>query len=147
MVAGLTGAGMTGSYIFSQTIFSMRAGVKTRIHGIIIAGELITQEHMHECKTGAFTHAMMIASIIKGCSDFAARHKAIVLCFCTQKHQCFETILTNKHCLKAQRHCFALSHCPTRRCSTGTQTVPDLHSGSHVCICEIPVHCGMINIS
>ena len=39
MVAGLTGAGMTGSYIFSQTIFSMRAGVKTRIHGIIIAGE------------------------------------------------------------------------------------------------------------
>ncbi len=38
MVTALTGAGMTGSYIFSQTIFSMRAGVKTRIHGIIIAG-------------------------------------------------------------------------------------------------------------
>ena len=39
MVTALTGAGMTGSYIFSQTIFSMRAGVKTRIHGIIIAGD------------------------------------------------------------------------------------------------------------
>ncbi|BDA44720.1 Uncharacterized protein C24H6.11c [Coccomyxa sp. Obi] len=37
MVTALSGAGMTGSYIFSQTIFSMRAGVKTRIHGIIIA--------------------------------------------------------------------------------------------------------------
>jgi MFS superfamily sulfate permease-like transporter len=29
---------MTGSYIFSQTIFSMRAGVSTRVHGFIIAG-------------------------------------------------------------------------------------------------------------
>lgn len=38
MVTALSGAGMTGSYIFSQTIFSMRAGVKSRIHGFIIAG-------------------------------------------------------------------------------------------------------------
>ena len=38
LVTGLTGAGFTGSYIFSQTIFSMRAGVATRIHGLIIAG-------------------------------------------------------------------------------------------------------------
>ena len=37
LVTGLTGAGFTGSYIFSQTIFSMRAGVATRIHGLIIA--------------------------------------------------------------------------------------------------------------
>jgi len=38
MVAGLVGAGFTGSYIFSQTIFSMRANVKSRWHGFIIAG-------------------------------------------------------------------------------------------------------------
>ena len=38
MVTALTGAGMTGSYIFSQTIFSMRAGICTRIHGAVIAG-------------------------------------------------------------------------------------------------------------
>ena len=36
-MCGFTGAGFTGSYIFSQTIFSMRARVNTRIHGIIIA--------------------------------------------------------------------------------------------------------------
>ena len=41
-VTALTGAGLTGSYIFSQTIFSMRAGVHTRIHGAIIAGSLPT---------------------------------------------------------------------------------------------------------
>ena len=29
-----------GSYIFSQTIFSMRAGVRSRLHGCIIAGAL-----------------------------------------------------------------------------------------------------------
>ena len=38
-ITALTGAGLTGSYIFSQTIFSMRAGVHTRLHGAIIAGE------------------------------------------------------------------------------------------------------------
>ena len=37
-MTALTGAGLTGSYIFSQTIFSMRAGVHTRVHGAIIAG-------------------------------------------------------------------------------------------------------------
>lgn len=37
VVAGVVGAGMTGSYIFSQTIFSMRAGVNNRLHGAIIA--------------------------------------------------------------------------------------------------------------
>lgn len=36
-MCGFTGAGFTGSYIFSQTIFSMRAGVNTRVHGAIIA--------------------------------------------------------------------------------------------------------------
>lgn len=38
-ITALTGAGLTGSYIFSQTIFSMRAGVHTRLHGAIIAGK------------------------------------------------------------------------------------------------------------
>jgi len=38
IITSLTGAGLTGSYIFSQTIFSMRAGVHTRLHGWIIAG-------------------------------------------------------------------------------------------------------------
>jgi SulP family sulfate permease len=32
------GSGFTGSYIFSQTIFSMRAGVSGWYHGAIIAG-------------------------------------------------------------------------------------------------------------
>ena len=38
MVTALFGAGMTGSYIFSQTVFSMKAGIRTRVHGAIIAG-------------------------------------------------------------------------------------------------------------
>lgn len=37
IIAGAVGAGMTGSYIFSQTIFSMRAGVVNRLHGAIVA--------------------------------------------------------------------------------------------------------------
>ena len=37
ILAGAVGAGMTGSYIFSQTIFSMRAGVTNRLHGAIVA--------------------------------------------------------------------------------------------------------------
>eukprot|EP00208_Stichococcus_sp_RCC1054_P002786 CAMPEP_0206138434 /NCGR_PEP_ID=MMETSP1473-20131121/3325_1 /ASSEMBLY_ACC=CAM_ASM_001109 /TAXON_ID=1461547 /ORGANISM="Stichococcus sp, Strain RCC1054" /LENGTH=727 /DNA_ID=CAMNT_0053531873 /DNA_START=75 /DNA_END=2255 /DNA_ORIENTATION=- len=37
IIAGVLGAGMTGSYIFSQTIFSMRAGVTNRLHGGIVA--------------------------------------------------------------------------------------------------------------
>jgi len=36
-VTGLLGAGYTGSYIFSQTLFAMRAGVATRLHSWIIA--------------------------------------------------------------------------------------------------------------
>ena len=38
IITSLTGAGLTGSYIFSQTLFSMRAGVHTKLHGWIIAG-------------------------------------------------------------------------------------------------------------
>ena len=37
LVTGLVGAGYTGSYIFSQTLFAMRAGVATRLHSWIIA--------------------------------------------------------------------------------------------------------------
>lgn len=37
-MVGLVGAGQTGSYIFSQTIFSMRAQVSSRVHGAVIAG-------------------------------------------------------------------------------------------------------------
>ena len=37
LVTGLLGAGYTGSYIFSQTLFAMRAGVATRLHGWIVA--------------------------------------------------------------------------------------------------------------
>lgn len=39
MISGLLGAGFTGSYIFSQTIFSMRAHIKSKVHGIIISGK------------------------------------------------------------------------------------------------------------
>lgn len=42
MVTALSGAGMTGSYIFSQTIFSMRARIATRVHGSVIAGALFS---------------------------------------------------------------------------------------------------------
>ena len=42
MVAGLAGAGFTGSYIFSQTIFSMRAGISSRLNGgVVAAAELL----------------------------------------------------------------------------------------------------------
>ena len=37
MATALAGAGFTGSYIFSQTIFTMRAGVHSRINGFVIA--------------------------------------------------------------------------------------------------------------
>ena len=37
MVAGISGAGFTGSYIFSQTIFSMRAGITSRLNGGVVA--------------------------------------------------------------------------------------------------------------
>merc|ERR1712008_638742 len=42
IISGITG-GYTGSYIFSQTIFSLRAGIRSRASGYIIAiCELIT---------------------------------------------------------------------------------------------------------
>lgn len=42
IISGLTG-GYTGSYIFSQTIFSLRAGVRSRLMGYVIAAcEAIT---------------------------------------------------------------------------------------------------------
>ena len=37
VATSFAGAGFTGSYIFSQTIFTMRAGVNLRINGFIIA--------------------------------------------------------------------------------------------------------------
>jgi len=41
LLAGACGAGMTGSYIFSCVLFSMRAGVAHRAHGVIIAASLL----------------------------------------------------------------------------------------------------------
>jgi SulP family sulfate permease len=38
VAVGLAGVGFTGSYIFSQTIFTMRAGVRSRVNGWVIAG-------------------------------------------------------------------------------------------------------------
>lgn len=38
MATGVVGVGFTGSYIFSQTVFTMRAGVNSRINGWVIAG-------------------------------------------------------------------------------------------------------------
>ena len=38
MATSLVGAGLTGSYIFSQTVFSLRGGVTTRLEGFVIAG-------------------------------------------------------------------------------------------------------------
>ena len=37
MATAFAGAGFTGSYIFSQTIFTMRSGVHSRINGFVIA--------------------------------------------------------------------------------------------------------------
>lgn len=37
VATAVAGAGFTGSYIFSQTIFTMRAGVHSRINGFVIA--------------------------------------------------------------------------------------------------------------
>ena len=37
LASGLAGAGFTGSYIFSQTVFSMRAGVLSRLNGSVVA--------------------------------------------------------------------------------------------------------------
>jgi len=37
MATGVAGVGFTGSYIFSQTVFTMRAGVYSRINGWVIA--------------------------------------------------------------------------------------------------------------
>lgn len=37
LATGLAGAGFTGSYIFSQTVFSMRAGVLSRLNGSVVA--------------------------------------------------------------------------------------------------------------
>ena len=36
MVTALCGAGFTGSYIFSQTIFTLRAGVLNRLNGWVV---------------------------------------------------------------------------------------------------------------
>ena len=38
MVTACVGAGLTGSYIFSQTVFSLRGGVTSRLQGFVIAG-------------------------------------------------------------------------------------------------------------
>ena len=38
MSTSIVGAGLTGSYIFSQTVFSLRGGVTTRLQGFVIAG-------------------------------------------------------------------------------------------------------------
>ena len=38
MVTSVVGAGLTGSYIFSQTVFSLRGGVTSRLQGFVIAG-------------------------------------------------------------------------------------------------------------
>lgn len=39
VVTGLVGVGFTGSYIFSQTLFSLRMGVDSPVMGAIVAGE------------------------------------------------------------------------------------------------------------
>ena len=36
MVVGVAGCGYTGSYIFSQTVFTMRAGVFSRWNGVVV---------------------------------------------------------------------------------------------------------------
>lgn len=38
VVCAMTGGGFTGSYLFSQTAFSMKAGVNGPLHGLIIGG-------------------------------------------------------------------------------------------------------------
>ena len=36
MLTGLFGAGFTGSYIFSQTLFTLRNGCTSRMHGVVL---------------------------------------------------------------------------------------------------------------
>ena len=46
MVTACVGAGLTGSYIFSQTVFSLRGGVTSRLQGFVIAGgPLLAMQH------------------------------------------------------------------------------------------------------
>ena len=37
MITAVLGAGYTGSYIFSQTIFTMKSGIKSNLSGLVIA--------------------------------------------------------------------------------------------------------------
>ena len=46
MVTACVGAGLTGSYIFSQTVFSLRGGVTSRLQGFLIAGApILAMQH------------------------------------------------------------------------------------------------------
>ena len=54
MVCGLLGAGFTGSYIFSQTIFSMRADVKSKWHGAIVAGKSSLRRRDCTCSSNEY---------------------------------------------------------------------------------------------
>ena len=61
IVTALSGAGLTGSYIFSQTIFSMRAGVHMRLHGWIIACVLPCPRSIHISRLCAPCNTTQIA--------------------------------------------------------------------------------------
>jgi MFS superfamily sulfate permease-like transporter len=41
-LVGILGVGYTGSYIFSQTVFTMRAGVYNRLNGLVVAAVEVT---------------------------------------------------------------------------------------------------------
>ena len=60
IITSLTGAGLTGSYIFSQTLFSMRAGVHTKLHGWIIAGARLPIKRHKTLAKGSYAAAHVL---------------------------------------------------------------------------------------
>ena len=66
MVTSCVGAGLTGSYIFSQTVFSMRGGVTSRLQGFVIAGApLLLSSPSNASSIGAFAE-------VAGCTHFSS---------------------------------------------------------------------------
>ena len=60
LLSGLAGVGYTGSYIFSQTTFSMRMKVDTPLMGAIVTGELSGPWRARPCGSGTLEAAAAI---------------------------------------------------------------------------------------
>jgi Sulfate permease family len=80
LLTGLTGTGFTGSYIFSQTVFTMRTGCTSRLNGavIVVAEALLfflpfsfvecASSRMSSSQCSASTDAVCCASCMMRCT-------------------------------------------------------------------------------